>query len=380
MRNHLLFITLLASLSTNASCVQTECGDGTIERDGVCVAATATKDPTDCGPYTVPQGDICVPELPPTQCDPATSVATTDPDTGVVTCVGIATGGCTGTFPCPQPAGSTKLTICGQLYDYENMTKFAGDAVGDRCDATAPTATGPCALTALAFDALVYGNDQTKGNITPTGPDDVYIDDCGRFRISNIETNGTGPFIGVGFTEAGKLPQRPLNQLTVTATTGVATLKPANRVVTKLEAFIAKPSTIMGWESRGGPPLSGGIYVGMFRQHKIPMGQGGADPTQAGVKFTKSGSLIPSQDYYFTANQTTNTTIDPAAMVTGVNGSGFLTGTSVNDATAYSATGGITDTANCTWENHAAANLANVVFFQIYRKSDVPLNSTPCGE
>jgi hypothetical protein len=304
-------------------------------------------------------------------------VATVDPVTGITTCVGTGGGGCSSTFPCPQPAGSTKLTICGQLYDYENMSKFAGDATGARCDSSSPSTTGPCALTVLAFDALVYGNDQTKGNVTPTGPDDIYIDDCGRFRIANIETNGTGPFIGLGFTEAGKLPQRPLNQLSVTATTGVATLKPANRVVSKLEAYVAKPSTIMGWEN-GGPPLSGGIYVGVFKAHKA--GTGDQNANQAGVKFTKSGSLIQSQDYYFTANQATNTTIDTNAMVTGVNGSGLLTGTSVNEATAYSGTGGITDMAHCTWENHAAANLANIVFFQIYRKTDVPLQSDPCTE
>jgi hypothetical protein len=378
MRNHLLFITLLASLSANAGCVQTECGDGTIERDGKCEPANVNAPTADCGPYTKLQGNICVPELPPTECDPLTSMPSVDPMTGVVTCIGTGGGGCNAQLACPQPTGSTKLTICGQLYDFEDMSKFSGDASGARCDSSAPTTSGPCALTALAFDALVYGNDQTKGNVTPTGPDDVYIDDCGRFRIANIETNGTGPFIGLGFTEAGKLPQRPLNQLTVTATTGVATLKPANRVVTKLEAFIAKPSTIMGWESSGGPPLSGGIYVGIFKAHKAGVGDQNAN--QAGVKFTFNNGLIQSQDYYFQASQTTNTTIDPNAMATGVNGSGFLTGTNVNQATAYSGTGGITDTANCTWENHAAANLANIVFFQIYRKSDVPLNPTPCGE
>jgi hypothetical protein len=380
MRNHLLFITLLASLTANTSCVQTECGDGTIERDGQCVAANVNKDPADCGPFTKLQGDICVPELPPTECDPTTSMATIDPMTGVTICVGTGGGGCSATFACPQPVGSTKLTICGQLYDYENMSKFAGDATGARCDSSSPSTTGPCALTVLAFDALVYGNDQTKGNVTPTGPDDIYIDDCGRFRVSNIETNGTGPFIGLGFTEAGKLPQRPLDQLTVTATTGVATLKPSNRVVTKLEAYVAKPALIKGWQDSGGPPLSGGIYVGIFRQHKTPTGTGSQDPTQAGVKFTKNNSPIMSQDYYFQAAQATNTTIDINATATGVNGSGFLTGTSVNDATAYSGTGGITDTTHCTWENHAAANLANIVFFQIYRKADVPLQADPCTE
>lgn len=379
MRNHLLFISLLASLTANSGCMQTECGEGTIDRDGSCEPATEMHDPTVCGPFTELQGDRCVPMFPPTMCDPTTSEPSIDPNTGIVTCIGTGvTGGCGSPLACVQPTGSTKLTICGQLYDFENGSKFAAaDATGAKCDSTAPTTSGPCALTVLAFDALVYGGDQTMGNVTPTGPNDLYIDDCGRYRVANIETNGTGPFIGLGFTEAGKAPQRPLNQLTVTATTGVATQKPSSRVVDKLEAFIAKPSMLTSWEQMG-PPLSGGIYVGLFKAHKI--GNGPLADPQPGVKFTKApGNTIPNQDFYFNQTGLMNTSVDAAATQTGENGNGILINASVSEANAYSGTGGITS-AHCTWENHAAANLANIVFFQIYRKVDVPLDTIPCPE
>ena len=59
--------------------------------------------------------------------------------------------------------------------------------------------------------------------------------------------------------------------------------------------------------------------------------------------------------------------IDAAATATGMNGTGLLTGASVNDSLVYSGTGGITDTTNCKWENHAAASLPTIVFFQVYR-------------
>lgn len=371
MRTQLLVILLLAC-STTSGCVQTECGDGTIERDGVCVTDGADFEKPTCGPFTQLQGDRCVPVNQPTMCDPTSTEANIDPVTGVVTCIGTGTGG--GALACPQPVGTTKLTICGQIYDIETGAKF--EAPGDGCQkCDTPTTSGPCALTILAFDALQYGMDQTKGNI-PIAPTDLHIDTCGRYRVANIETNGTGPFIGLGFTEAGKAPQRPLAELTVTATTGVATSKPSTRVVDKFEAWIAKPSTVMGWQSSGGPPLANGIYVALFKKHKL--GNGPTDVPQPGATLTKSGNTIPAQDYYFAATQTTVTTIDPAATATGANGIGFLTGTSVTDSLVYAGNGGLGP--NCRWEPHAAANLANIVFFQLFRKADVPLNPTPCAD
>lgn len=384
MRNHLLFIMLLAPLSASSGCVQTECGDGTIERDGVCQPADQNPDPAGCGPNTELRGGECVPTFMPTTCDPQTSILTFDEAKGIYVCIGTGGGGCDSPLPCMQPAGMSKLTICGQLYDFETNAKFQcttscaepGTPKPNPCNSNSPTTEGPCALQVLAFDALVYGNNQSQGNITP-GATDLYIDECGRYRVSNIETQGTGPFIGLGFTEAGKLPQRPLNQLTVTATTGVATAKPSSRVVQNLEAFIAKPSTITKWQTDGGPPLSGGIYVGLFKAHKV--GNGDQSTPQPGVKFFKApGNTIPNQDFYFNQTGLMNTAVDVNAVQTGENGNGILINANVNEATAYSGTGGTSP--DCTWESHAAANLANIVFFQIYRKVDVILSTTPCPD
>jgi len=56
------------------------------------------------------------------------------------------------------------------------------------------------------------------------------------------------------------------------------------------------------------------------------------------------------------------------AFATSANGTGLLTNANVMDGLAYSGTGGITDTTNCQWENHAAANVPGLLFIQIYRK------------
>jgi hypothetical protein len=131
------------------------------------------------------------------------------------------------------------------------------------------------------------------------------------------------------------------------------------------------------WEASGGPPLSGGIYVGIFRTHQgdPPTGDtcSGAScgDVATGVTFTKSGVAQPNDDYYFMAAETTHQTIDPDATATGANGTGLLTNASVEDNLVYSGTGGLSDMDNCQWKTHAAASLPGIVFVQIYRPTNI---------
>lgn len=363
MRNHILLISLLASLVATG-CKQTECGDGTIERNGNCEPATVTTTAGICGPFTELQGDKCVPQFPPTECDPGTTAPMIDPTTGVTTCIGTGGGGCGSKLACPPGTTTTKLTICGQLYNLEDNAKFSdANASATRCDPNMPATSGPCALQILAFDAIAFGTD--PANAPPLGVGDVYIDDCGRYRLTDIETNGTGPFIGLGIDDGP--PGSALGPSGVTVTVGVATPKPSERYVADFEAWIVNQTTVGKWQASNGPPLSGGIYAAIFRQHK--KGTGDQFANQAGVTITKSGNTIPLQDYYFTASENTRTTVDGAATATGANGTGLLTGASVTDSVVYSGQGGLG--AGCRWEPHAAASLPGVVFMQIYRKLDI---------
>src|SRR5689334_22675307 len=122
MRNNIIQSVVLDALVplASSSCKQVECAEGTIERDGRCEPALVTTETAKCGPFTELQGDRCVPQFSPTECDLATTTPSLDPETGVVTCVGTGGGGGCGTpLPCPAGTGSTKLTVCGQIYDFE---------------------------------------------------------------------------------------------------------------------------------------------------------------------------------------------------------------------------------------------------------------------
>jgi hypothetical protein len=357
MRYQLIFLTLLAALSTT-SCKQIECGEGTIERDGQCEPADMTTMGI-CGPFTELQGDRCVPMFPPTECDPATTEPDVDQSTGVTTCVGTGMSMCGSPLACPTPTGATKQTICGQIYDFETGLPFAGTGA-TKCDPAMPTTSGPCALQIVAYDAIAFATN--PGTASPLANSEVYIDQCGRYRVSNIETNGTGPFIGLGFDDAGGPIGNPAG---VTVTAAVTTSKLAMTATKDLEAFIVKGSTTTTWNMSGGPPLSGGIYALVYRQHKDPT----KPELQAGVTVTKSGNTIPANDYYFQAALTDRTTIDPAATATGANGTALVTNASVSDSVVYAGQGGLG--AGCRWELHAGASLANIVYIQVYRKADI---------
>jgi hypothetical protein len=357
-------IFLFAAAAASSGCKSIDCGPGTIERNGTCAPADETTGTATCGEGTTLDGDRCVPILPPTKCDPATTDEVTDPnDPSITLCVGNgAGGGCTGVFNCPTPA-TGKQTICGQLYDAETNQPFqATGATGNPC--TTATADGPCALTATPYDAIAFGMDPM--NATPLANSGVTIDDCGRYRITDV-AQPASPFIGIGFDDVNAANRGPNG---VTNTTGVATPATPSLATKDLEAWIATKATTDGWESSGGPPVSGGIYVAIYRSHKCDSTgtcTGDKFAGQSGVTITLMGSTLPNNDYYFTAAETGRTTIDGAASATGMNGTGLLTGASVGDGLNYSGTGGITDTTNCKWETHAAASLANIVFFQIYR-------------
>lgn len=370
MRKPTILLSVLAAMSST-SCKDIECGDGTIERDGTCQAADTTTSAGMCGPFTELLGDRCAPQFPPTECDPATTTPSIDPETGVTTCVGTGGGGCNAPFACPTPTDANRLTICGQIYDYETMTKFqAPDATAAPCDLQNPTTSGPCALGINAYDALTFASNPQAAPILTIGS--LYIDDCGRYRVVDIDTNGTGPFIGLGIDDNG-MPNGPAG---VTVTVGVATPKSSN-VVKDFEGFIVKASTVGMWQSSGGPSLAGGIYVAAYRAHKLAPGVDRHAP-QAGVQFAKMGSPLTSDDYYFMPSLAQNTLIDPAATVTGANGTALVTNRMISESVAFDGIGGLGT--GCRWEPHAAASLPGIVFIQIFRKADLIAQPGSCQD
>jgi hypothetical protein len=355
-------LMILAFATTAApACKSIECGTGTIERDGTCAPSDETIGTGKCGPFTMLHGEQCVPMFPPTICDPITTEEDTGSD-GVTTCKGTGvSAGCSGPITCPSPTPG-KQTICGQIYNFQNDAKFQGATTGMVCAGT--ETTGPCALQILAYDAVNFATDPM--NTPPQDVGKVVIDDCGRYAVEDITPPGNA-FLALGFDDRGQ----PLGPSGVTVTTGVATPTAADTKTTGFEAFVLDQSVIGTWTATMGPPFASGIYAAVFRAHTCDGGTciGDSFATQSGVQITKSSVVNAANDYYFLGTEATRDHLDSTANATTMNGTGLLTGARVIDSLAYSGTGGITDTTNCQWENHAAANVPGLLFIQIYRKT-----------
>lgn len=361
MRTQILLLSFSAAL-TAAGCQQLECAEGTIERDGKCEPSISDVGTATCGPFTKLEGDRCVPQFPPTECDPGSTKIDVDPATGVATCIGTGTVSCTSPFPCSAPSGATKQTICGQLYDFRDSTvKLQGAATGAQCDPDAPTATGPCALSITAYDAVDFADGGTAPSPLTIG--DLYIDDCGRYRLTDVDVSPVSLYVGLGVDDA----KMPLGPAGITVTTAVATPRSPGNATKDLEAFMLSAATATGWAS-GGPNFgTTGLYGLVFRQHKL--GNGDPFANQTGVTITKQGNPVAANDFYFAPAATDRVTIDTNATATGANGTGLVNMASVTDSAVWGGNNGLGN--GCRWEPHAGATLMGIVFIQVFRKLDI---------
>lgn len=353
MRIHLVRLLALAPLLASAGCKEVECGDGTIESDGACVPADQIVGTARCGNFTKLVGDTCVPAQEPTTCGPGT-VREIDTATGLGTCKpdGGGGGGCGAPVTCPPPS-TGKQTICGQLFDFGTRERFeATGAAGARCAAGA--SEGPCTVGIRAFDAIAFASN--PGAVMPLDVGDTYIDDCGRFRLTDI-TLPPGPFIGLGIDDATVGPGGTTNIV------GVATAKIPGTATKDFEGFVAPKALTDAWAAAGGPPLSGGIYAMVFRARSR-----GSAPNP-GVTATRTGAPVPANDHYFAGCAALETSIDAGALATGGNGTALITGASVADGLAYSGSGPLPP--ECRYSTHAGASLPNILFVQVVR----PINA-----
>ncbi|HEY1556866.1 MAG TPA: hypothetical protein VGF94_18650 [Kofleriaceae bacterium] len=353
-------LLLVAALAAAASaCTSTDCGDGTIERDGTCQPADVTTGTAMCGSGTMLEGNVCVPTI---MCDPSTTMPVVD-SMGNTICVGISGGGCSA-CPAPSRTDGSLQTVCGQIYDFATNQPFvATGATGSKC--TTGATTGPCAIAIQAYDAIAFATDPMTA--TPLTVGSACIDDMGRFAIADI-ASPSGPEIGLGIDDIAGANMGPPG---VTNAVGIALAKSGTGMaITGIEDWIVTEATTTSWQTTGGPSIAGGIFAPVYRAHCIDPGCTG-DPlaNQAGATITKSGNPVPSSDYYFAAADTMRTTIDGSATATGVNGTGLFTGASVGDGPVYGGTGGITDTVNCQWGQLNAASIPGIVTVQVMRKT-----------
>jgi hypothetical protein len=263
--------------------------------------------------------------------------------------------GCDAPLACPAPTDANRQTICGQLFDLEDGSMFqAVGATGTQC--TTPTGAGPCSLDIRAYDALEFGTNPQAA--VPLVSDPVYMDDCGRYRLSDIEIP-SGPFIELAIDDAEMAQQGPLG---TTNTIAVVAPKQGGTATANFDGWVASDATTDLWESSGGPPVSGGLFVPIFRESVATTNR----DLQDNVSILKGGNPIPAQDHYFVATEAARHTIDPGASVTGINGTVLVTGALVVDGVVYSGVGGGLSS-NCVWATHAGASLPFIVSVQDFR-------------
>jgi hypothetical protein len=342
----------------NLSCSKIDCGEGTVERDGVCFPADEQPDVANCGPGTVLGSMGCEVETP-TQCDPVTTSEQFDPETGLTTCVGVS-GGCDLDLPCTAPmAGRTSL--CGRLYDTETDLPLAPapGATGTRCNPAAPATDGPCALEIKAYDALAFAENPT-GATPLVVPDGIYLDDCGRYKAINIPGTTFG-FVGLAVDEAAGVADA--HRLT-----GVATDEDFARPAADFRAYTTRISTDMAWTTSAG--LTGMTFAQRGVLAIIFHRDAENDAPVAGVSLrrgTPATLLDNTKDFYFSDVGIARTTIadpvaNPAAVdMTGANGT--VLAIDAPQVVAHDGVGGLP--ATCQWPSNLAAAIPGAVFVQI---------------
>lgn len=343
---------LLMSLAVLSGCQPAvECGAGTIERDGVCVAGDVPETPCGVGSVWDDVTQTCVAPVSAT-CGDNTVLILNDAGTGV--CIGI--GGVTcdqkpvGKCTPPQP---DKVSVCGRVFDFATTEPLANDAT-----AGAPPVTD---RSIALYDPMGFLFDPSTEPINGFG--DVEIDACGWYFALNVPVPTAAPLIAVAVDDRGLGREEGDYRLT-----GVASVVEPGSVIW-LHAFSTSNATDAAWGTPSTPGFATygaqGVWAPIYVA-KDPTDTQDADPFHgqpvAGVVPTHSTvdvPVLPADDFYFSDTvPTSRVTLDGAATATGPNGTALVTNQTLEQ---HSGTG----PANCTWNKHDAASVVGVIFAMI---------------
>jgi hypothetical protein len=349
-----LAIVLLAGAGAwlGAGCVDAlECGEGTLEQGGVCVSADSSKDPASCGQgtYFDPATQTCVSDFEPVRCDEGTTIEVTED--GVTVCVGVGGGGdCSAPIACPSPSPG-KVTVCGRLIDAGTGQPVQADGVSTAaCDPDTPAATGPCALEVTFYDAITFANDPQ--NAPPLGHESLVVDECGRFRASNVDPPVTLGFMGVSVDDHAQSGRddHVLSGVAFPATDGAQ--------IPGIRLLAVATATDQAWTTSAGDPFGGmsfsqkGAFLAIFRH---------GDERVAGVQLTGANNQTrPEDTFYFSdADPLIISTVAPGQTATGVNGAGLMVNSSL---TEHSGQDG--EVSGCQWPSNLAAAIPGLIYAQ----------------
>jgi hypothetical protein len=346
MKTSIPFLLALASLSSlGLSCNSLECGEGTIEEDGVCVGVIGPET-GNCGPGTTLDSvtgqctpDYCEDGEPNANCGHCAdnSEPVPDPVTGVLTCRGGGgTDDCTpGEIICPTP-GTGKFMACGAIVD-----------VG-----TSAVVANPDAFKVLFYDALKFAQSTPDNRPDPLG--EGTINACGQFA-SNGGNNAMGitpaTFVAIAIDDK-------VESAGIYALTGVGVAASANTSAT-VNGHATRELTVDAWEaSTGVSDLVGKgvllpIYLSEDAEVKLDdfFFEGAAVGPIEGVDVVGPAG----QTFYFADTDRAQRLMPVAGDGTGVSGSALLLNAPIDD---YSGSG----PAGCEWNVALGGSNAGVVF------------------
>ncbi len=261
---------------------------------------------------------------------------------------------CAVPLPCPVPAAH-RATLCGRILDAETDEVVAA-ASPTRQACTGVTTSGPCSLRVRYFDAIDFAAD--PNGAIPLVPETSMVDDCGRFRATNMMRAPLG-FIAIVVDDAvGIMPAE------AHVVTGVAYTNELASQSTDVRAFATRRSTEQLWSMGAG--LTGQSFAQRGVLLKVFVHQG--EPV-AGVTVRRNDASVPADDYYFADAGRTRRLVDPVRSATGPNGSVLV----LNSPSPTDHGGAGSEPAGCQWPRNLGASIPGVVSI------DVVEPETPAG-
>jgi hypothetical protein len=358
MRKDLVsWIGALGAAIALGGCKSVECGENTVEEDGVCVSMNGQTG-IECGPGT--HFDIgtgrCESDLFTEGggvCGDGTAVTVTD--AGVRVCVGLGGGGsnCSTPLPCPPPTAENAVALCGRIYDLEDSQPI---------DDGNPDNGEPWKTVELrVLDPFAFISNPAATVLVRALPDS-----CGRYAIQNAPRPPAG-FIALAVEDiTGEDGQPMLGDNLVIS--GIADAVAAGDVRATQRAWILRRSTDQAWSAAAG--LTGmtfgerGIYVPIFLGDGAPVAPFSSAPAADVMTAIIEGpgrTVKPENDFYFDdTDPVIRRAVSPTRAQTGTNGTGLY----LNQPAIQSVSGVGGSAQGTCWENHPAAAPVGAAFVQ----------------
>lgn len=234
--------------------------------------------------------------------------------------------GCAIPLPCPN-SDANRFSICGRVHDVE----------------TGGGITNSATVSITFHDLVAYVDDPTTS--TPLVPEELTLDDCGRFRARNLPVPQLG-YLGVVVDDAVNAPDN--HRATIVSNYawngGTETLQ---------RAYALRSSTDDAWASQVNLAQSfadQGAILALFT--------GPEDRPAPNVRITADDVVRAADDFYF-STVSSRTTLLPSATTTNPNGAALM----LNSALVqHSGTGG--EPNGCVWSRQMAAAIPGTLWVQ----------------